>query len=138
MGHAPQAGLDPSYDDRCFFIGPSDQITIHYRSIIWSFSHDAPRRIGIFFSVFLRHGIMVYHGIHVAGTHQKSQSWLSQFLDAGIIFPVRLGYDPHLITIGLQMAADHRRAKGCMIHIGISDDKHKITLLPASLFHIFL
>jgi len=79
---------------------------------------------------------MVDHGIHVARGHQKSQPRFSKHRDALPVLPVWLGDDPHLVSAGLQQAADDGVSEGGMVHIGIPDHIDKIALLPASHIHI--
>ena len=79
---------------------------------------------------------MVYHGVHVSGTHKEAEARSSENLNALFVLPVRLGDDPDLVSVGFQHTADDRGTEGRVVHIGVPANIDEVTLVPASFFHI--
>ena len=134
MGQPPQAGLQPSEDDRCLFKGPADQVPVDHDRIVRPFSHHSPGTEGIPAAVFFVHRIMIDHRVHIPGRHQKAETGLPEFLNTGRVAPVRLAQHSHRITPGLEDTGDDRGPEAGMIHIGISAHIHEIGLPDPALF----
>ena len=137
MCQTAQTAFNPTYDDRCVLVSPADQVAIYDGCIIRTFSHDTARRKGIGLSSLFGYRIMVDHRIHIATGNQKAKTRFSQSRNRRIVFPVRLGNDPHTIAIGFQETCDNGMPKGRMIHIGIPAYIDKIQPVYAASFHIF-
>ena len=99
MSQPSKAGFDPADDHGGFLIDLPDQVTVDHRRIVRSFPHDTARRVGVRAPPFLRHRVMVYHGIHIAARHQKGQPWLTINRDTLFFFPVGLGNDTHPVAM---------------------------------------
>ena len=134
--HSSKTGFDPAQDNRRILVCLPDQVAVHDGGMIRTSSHHSAWRIGIRFSSFFRNRIMIHHGIHVAGRHQKPQPWLSIFRNRSAVLPVRLGDDADLISMSLQMPGNDGVSKGRMVHIGISGHVDKIHPVPSSIDHI--
>ena len=76
VGESAKTRLDPANDDRGMLVGAADQVAVDDRSIVRAFSHHTARCVSIFLSSFPGNRIMVDHGIHVSGRHQKSKTRL--------------------------------------------------------------
>ena len=98
MGQPPQRSLDPAQDNGGILIGLPDQITVNCHSPIRSETHFSSRRISVGFPVLSGHCIVVDHGIHISGRHQKSKPGFSEKGNALFFLPVRLGNDPYRIS----------------------------------------
>ena len=105
--------------------------------MIRSFICHTSRSISIHVSMFFRYKIMIYHRIHVSRSNQETKSRFPKNPDTVFIFPVRLGYDSHRISMVRKNPAYYGVPKGRMIHIGISNHIHKIQLFYIFIFHIF-
>ena len=136
MTETAQGCFDTADEDGNIFVGLSDQITVDHGGIIRTFAHLAARGKGVCFPLVLGDGIVVDHGVHVATGHQKSQAGTAVDVDGLGILPVRLGDDAHRVAVALQNTADDGVAKGMVIHIGITNDIDKVTLVPATVDHI--
>ena len=131
----PQAGLNASCNDRHVGVGPADPVAVHNDCAVRPQSHLPARRIGIRFPVLPRHGIMVYHGIHVSGRDQKPQPGTPEFPDGLLLTPVRLGQKAYAIAQRLQQPCQNGRPEGRMIHICVTTDINEIHAVPAARFH---
>ena len=136
VGHAAQAGLNAADENGDILIYPTDEITVHHRSIVRPFPNHPTGCKGIHLAVLFGHAVVVDHGVHVAASDQKAQTGPTQNRDGLGVFPIRLGDESHLISCRFQHTADDGMAKGGMVHIGIPNDVDKVTLFPASPLHI--
>ena len=119
------------------FIRSPDQIAVHGNREVRPFSHDTARRKGICFSVLFRHGIMVDHGIHIAGRNQKGKSGFPTDGDAFVIFPIRLGNESDFVSGIFEEPCDNGSSEGWMVYVGIAGNVDKVCLFPAPLSHLY-
>ena len=136
MAQTAQAGFDPSDNDGRVFISPADQIAVDNDRVVRPSAHNAAGTIGVLLPVTAGDGIMVDHGIHIAGGDQETQTGFSQYPDTFRVFPVRLADHAHCIAMGLQDPADNGAAEAGMVHVGIPADIYKIQPVQAGFFHI--
>ena len=101
MSQPSQTRLNPTQNNGGMLVRSPDQIAIYDDCPVGTKSHLTAGGIGIFLSVLFRNGIVIDHGVHIAGRHKKSQPGLSENLDTLRVFPVRLGNDSHRITMTL-------------------------------------
>ena len=112
-------------------------IAVNGTGVIWPFTHCSAGSIGVKVAAFFRHGIMVDHGIHVAGTNQKSQPRTAEPHDVFAVFPVGLRYNADFVTVFLENAGNYRGTERRMVHVGVAQNINKISLLPAASLHFF-
>ena len=110
----------------------ANQVTVYHIGPVGAFSHNTARREGVSLPAFFRHGIVIYHRIHISGGDQEGQARLAIDLNALWILPVRLGQDRHAVAVAFQHPPDDRRAERWMIHVGVADDIDKVWLRNAS------
>jgi len=137
MCQSSKAGFNSAQDNRRLLIYLANQIAIYDCCIIRTFAHHASRCIGIRFSSFLRHRIMIYHRIHIPAWNKKSKSWFSKHGNTLFVFPIRLTDHSNLITICFQNSCNNRMSKRWVIHISITGHIDKIYLFPSSFQHFF-
>ena len=137
MGHSAQAGLNSTQNDRNIFVGAADQISIDHSRMIRPFSGFSSRRIRILHPSFSGNIIVIDHGIHVPGGDEEGELRPSEYVDAPLVLPVRLGNDADAVAVRLQHAADDGMPKGGMIHVCVPDDIDKVRPVNPPLFHLF-
>lgn len=136
MGQPPQTGFYAADEDGHVPVGLADEIAVHDGGPVRPLAHDATGGEGVGLPAVMGHGIVVYHGVHIAPCDQKAQSGPSQGADGFGILPVWLGENPHFIPRRLQNPADDGVAKGGMVHVGVTNDIDKVALFPSPGCHI--
>ena len=137
MRHSPKARLDAADYNGIMLERPADQVAIYCHSPVRPAIRPSSRTVGVLMPPLLRDRIVIDHGVHIAGGHQKTKPWLTKNRDAFRISPVRLADHAHRVTAGLQHPADNGATKTRMIHVGVSADIDEIHLVYAHLFHVF-
>ncbi len=81
-------------------------------------------------------GVVVNHAVHIArgDTHEKFRH--THFKKSAGVLPVRLGKNPHPVSLPFKHPGDHRHPEGWMIHIGVAADQKNIQPLPAQGLHL--
>ena len=87
--------------------------------------------------MLLGYRVVVYHGIHVAGGDEESQTRFSELSDGSVILPIRLRNKSNLISTRLQESCDDGRAKTWVIHVSIAAYIDEVHLVPSAVFHFF-
>ena len=67
MSQPPQAGFNPSQNNGRMLVRPADQVAINYCGIIRPLPHLPARRVSILAPPLFGDGVMVDHGVHIAG-----------------------------------------------------------------------
>ena len=132
MSHAAQAGFQSANDNRRVLISSSNQVAVYSNCSIRTKSHFPARGKCIGSTMLLGNGIMIHHGIHVAGRHKESQPRLTEDGDGSIILPIRLGDKSNLISARFQQSRYDCSTEAWVVHIGIPAHVDKVHLLPAS------
>ena len=73
VGQAAQRSFHPAQNDGDILKRSADQLAVHHRGVVWAQAHFPARRIAIAAPALLRNGVMIHHGIHVAGAYQESK-----------------------------------------------------------------
>ena len=136
VGHPPQAGLQPAQDHRCPFKGPANEVAVDHDRVVRPPSHDPAGRKGIPAAVFFIDGIVVDHGIHIAGGDQKAQPGLPQDRHALRVPPVRLADHADRVAAGLEDTRNNGRPEAGVVHVGIAADIDKIKLFDPLRPHV--
>ena len=137
MCHTSEACLDSTKDYRSFLKSLTNQITVYNNSTVRPQTHFTARRIRILLAVLFCNGIVINHGIHIAGTYKEAKARLSKYGNTLLPAPVGLWDNSHFIAPALQKAADNSSSKRGMIYVSISCHVDKIHLIPASVLHVF-
>ena len=137
MCHTSEACLDSTKDYRSFLKSLTNQITVYNNSTVRPQTHFTARRIRILLAVLFCNGIVINHGIHIAGTYKEAKARLSKYGNTLLPAPVGLWDNSHFIAPALQKAADNSSTKRGMIYVSISCHVDKIHLIPASVLHVF-
>ena len=136
VAETPQTGLNAADDDGHMLIAPPDHIAVYRHRPVRPLSHHTARCVGIGLPVPLGHGIVIDHGIHVAGGNQEAETRLPELPHALRLMPVRLAEHTYRIAVGLQDPADDGGAEAGMVHIGIAAKIDKVRLCDALFQHI--
>ena len=137
MAQSSQAGFNTTDDDRCFFVNFSQFITINDCCTVRTFTHFTTGCIVILFTRLFRYSIMVYHGVNVTCTHQKTQSGFPKASKIFCCFPIGLCNETNPVTMAFQHTTNNRRTERRMVNICITTNINEIRLFPASFQHFF-
>ena len=136
VGKAAQARLDAAQHDGGVLVRAADEVGVDHAGVVGARPHDAPGGVEVLAAAALGYGVMVDHGVHVAGGDQEGQAGLAQDGNALGVVPVRLANHAHLEAVGLQGARDDGHAKAGVVHVGVSADVDEVALLPAAGLHV--
>ena len=136
VGHTAQAGLQPAQDHGRLLKSPPDQVSIDHDRVVRPLSHDPAGTESVLPSVFFVDGIVVDHGIHIAGGDQEAQPGLPQRRHALRIPPVRLADHADRVAVGLQDTRNNGRPEARVVHIGVTADIDKIQLPDSLCLHV--
>ena len=81
-------------------------------------------------------GVVRDHGVKIARADEHAQPRPAHGAEGLRIVPVRLREHGHAQTLGLEHAADDRRAEARMVDIGVAADDERIVPPPAALVHL--
>ena len=136
VGHAPQACLQSSENKGCLFKGSADQVAVDHDCVVRPFSHHTARAESIAAAMFFADRVMVDHGVHISGGHQKAKTRLPQHCSTLRVSPVRLADHSHCISSGLKNTRNNGRSETRMVHISVSADIYKIQLFDTLCLHV--
>lgn len=137
MRKAAQAGLDAADDDGRFLKRAADEVGIYDDGVIRAQAHFAAGGEKVAAAALFGDGIVVHHGIHIAGGNEKAKFWLAECAHAFGVAPVRLCDNADRETVCFENAGDDRRAERRVVDVGIAADVHEIELFDAAYRHIF-
>ena len=109
---------------------------VDHRRVVRAFAGRAVLAVDVFLPLVTRRRVIREHRIQVAGRHPAEQPGTAHALNRLNILPVRLGNDPHAITLGFEHPTDHRRAERRMIDVGVAGDQQDIDFGPAPIPHL--
>ena len=138
VGKAPERCLDATQYDGHVAVHAPDEVGVHHGRVVRAQAHLAAGGVEVRGAAPLCHGVVVDHGVHVAGGHQKRQARLAQDLHACGVAPVRLADHAHPVAVRLQRARDDGHAKRRVVHVGVAAHVHEVALVPAALGHVLL
>ena len=78
VGQAAQAGLNAANENGYILVGLPDEIAVDDGGVVRALAHDAAGSEGVRLPAVPGDGIVVDHGVHVAGAHQEGQARLAQ------------------------------------------------------------
>ena len=105
--------------------------------VVGSFARHAVFGVSVRVPPCARNRIVIYHAIQIAGGDKKAKFRFAERLKSRGAMPVRLCYEPYLISLALEQSIDDSRAKTRMIDIGIPRNQNKIQLLNVSRAQLF-
>ena len=136
VGQPAKRRLDAAQDDGRVLEAAADEVAVDHGGVVRAQAHLAAGGVEVLAAALLGHGVVVDHGVHVAGAHEEGQARLAQGGDACGVVPVWLGDDAHLVALGLEQARDDGDAKGGVVDVGVPADVDEVALFPAALEHL--
>ena len=75
VGNAAQAGFDAADDNRYVSKGLPESLAVDRHGPVWALAGDIAGRVGIIITPLFVCGVVVNHGVHVAGGHAEERDW---------------------------------------------------------------
>ena len=138
MRQPPQRSLDAAYDHRHVGIEPFENSSVYRDGVIGSESRLAARRVGVVAAQADVGGVVVHHRVHRSRRDAEKEPRRAQLGEvAQVVAPVGLRHDGHATPLGLQQAADHRRAERRVVDIGVAREQDHVDVIPPQGPHLF-
>ena len=138
MGNPAQARLDAANDNWHIFVGLPQPLTVNRHGSVGALARRIPGGVRVVVTPFLVRGVVIDHGVHVAGGHTKEQIRPAQSLERLSRAPVRLRNHADPKTLRLQHAADDGHAKAGVINVAVTRYNDDVAAIPAQLRHLGL
>ena len=133
---APERGLHAADDDRDLAEGLVDAVAVDDRRAVRPQARPAARGVQVLGARALGRGIVVDHGVDVAGGDHEAVLGPAKARKVPRIVEVRLVEHAHAVAGILQHARDDGVSKGGMVHIRIPGHDDEIRLIPAAREHL--
>ncbi len=135
MRHTPQAGFDPTQDNRHggFEIAPDD-ICIYHAGTIRAAVVNPTRRVIVTFPLLFQRSVVGNHGIHTPCCHPPKQARFTQAADILIRAWIGLSDHPHPVTSLEQQLADHRNAHKGAVDVTVAGYQDHIQPIPTQAY----
>ena len=132
----PQAGLDAAQHDGRFLERAADEVGVHDGRVVRAQARLPARRVRVLAAPLPRHGVVVHHGVHVAGRHEERQPRLAERGHRGRVVPIGLRDDAHPVAVRLQKPRDDGRAERGVVDVRVARHVHEVDLVPAAFRHV--
>ena len=135
MGHSTQACFNATNDDGNVTVGLTSPLAINGHCSVRTFSGNITGRVGIVIAALSVCGVVVDHGIHVAGGDSEKEIGLAKFSESIGTAPIRLRDNADTKALTFQHSPDNSHAKTGVIDVGIACDDDDIAAVPAECVH---
>ncbi len=134
---SPQARLNASCHNRHTRIGLTRPLAVGECCSIWPSSDLPIGGVRIVVPDLPVGGIVVDHGVHVAGRDAEKKPRAAKLAPGLATSPIRLRQDGYAISSRLQQSPDQGVCETGMVNVGITADQHHVDAVPAAALHFF-
>ena len=132
----PQARLDAAQHDGRLLERAADEVAVDDGRVVRAQARLPARRVRVLAAALPGHGVVVHHGVHIAGRHEERQPRLAERSHRGRVVPVGLRDDAHLVAVRLQKPRDDGRAERGVVDVRVARHVDEVDLVPAAFRHI--
>jgi hypothetical protein len=132
VNHPAHAGFHAAEDDGESWERLSAHLSVDDRGVVGTFAGRAVLAVDVLFAFVPRGGVIREHRIEVPGRHAAEQAGAAHGLDRVDVLPVWLGDDADAVAFGLEDPADHGRAEGRVVHVGVTGDEQHVEHGPSA------
>ena len=136
VGEASQGGLHPAGDHRHARIRLARALAVGERGAVGAQPNAPAGGVGIVVTHLPVGGVVVDHGIHVAGADGKEQTRGPEGAPRFGAPPIRLAQHPDAKAGALQHPGEDRHSEARVINVGIAGDEDDVDRLPPPRFHL--
>ena len=137
VGNAAQAGFDATDDNRYVSKGLPESLAIYRHGPVWALAGDIAGRVSIIIAPLFICGVVVNHGVHVAGGHAEEQVGAAEDGEGFGGLPVGLRDHADPEPLRFKHPTDHRHAETGMVYVAVARHDDDVTTVPAQLLHFF-
>ena len=139
MGEPSHGGLHTTKHDGSVGEELSQDAGIDGGGIIGAETGLASSSVGVIAAQPFVGGVMVDHGVHVAGGNPEEKARSPQLLEvAEVVLPVGLRQNGHAQSFALEHTTDDRRTERRMVHVSVTVHDNDIHVVPTQIVELLL